>query len=101
LAVHEGRCECVLATDRPDDQFYLIVGALARKGGPHRVTVRTETTTDALRLQREEPSFDPAWRRRIDEVADRLERARGRRPAAAAFPPLESPPAVKVFHLFV
>src|SRR5205823_5606620 len=46
LAVRDGRCECVLPTDRPDEKYYLILGSLARTGGPYRITVRTAATTE-------------------------------------------------------
>src|SRR5262245_9307429 len=41
VAVHDGRCEVVLPTDHPGEQYALVLGALGR-GGPYRVAVHTE-----------------------------------------------------------
>src|SRR5438477_1818055 len=76
LAVRDGRCECVLATEDADDQFLLIVNSLARGGGPVRVLCTTAPTTDAEWVPLEPTAPDPAWRQRVRQLAEHLERAR-------------------------
>src|ERR1041385_7207464 len=75
LQVHQGRCEVILTTEHPDDQFYLILGTLGR-GGPYRVEVRTEATTDAEKITVERTTSDPAWARQTQALADCQARVR-------------------------
>src|SRR5438105_2645698 len=90
LAVHQGRCEAVLATENKDDQYYLILGALGH-AGPYRVEVRTEGTTDALDVERNRAGTDPAWARTTRALADLQARARRQQNRRADYPPLASP----------
>jgi hypothetical protein len=101
LDVRGGRCEFVLPSGRPGDQFVLVAGSLDRGAGPHRVTVRTEPTSDRAWLPRADDDPGSAWRRRTDAAAGRLERARCGRPADQEYPPLAEPPRQRTFHVFV
>src|SRR5437763_1506371 len=47
LAVRDERCTFVLTTADADDQFDLVLGSLARHGGPFRVRVQTEAAAAA------------------------------------------------------
>src|SRR5438045_1490226 len=69
LEVTAGRCEAVLATEQPDDQYYLIVGSLARSG-IHRVTVHTEATTAPEQLPLERPAADAGWKQLVQDRAE-------------------------------
>jgi hypothetical protein len=100
FAVRAGSCEAVLDTADPGAQFYLIVGALAGEPGPFRVTVRTESTAAPVAVPVEPTSRSPADAALREELARRLERARGQRPPREQFPPLQTPPQQKVFYLF-
>src|SRR4051812_38843881 len=75
LEVSAGRCEAVLASEHPDDQYYLVVGSLARSG-THRVTVQTAATTEPERLPLEQPISDDGWKQTVQDRAERQERAR-------------------------
>src|SRR5215216_650687 len=74
LAVAGGRYEAVLPTDRRGEQYYLVLGSLARGAGLHRVTVRTEADPGPADLPVAEPAPPAAWRERVRGVAERLER---------------------------
>lgn len=99
LVVRNGCCEAVLPTPSPSDRYLLIVGCLAREGGPHRVRVRTEPTDAAESIPVVASGTDSEWQKRTREVRERLNRARRTR---AAFPtyPVREPPKRKTFHLF-
>ncbi|HYV39911.1 MAG TPA: hypothetical protein VE988_29760, partial [Gemmataceae bacterium] len=101
LAVSDGRCEFVLPTEHADDQYLLILGALAQTGGPYPVHIATEQTTAALSIPLEAPKIDLAWQKHVKDLAERQAAARRQRPANAMFAPLQTPPREKVFHLFV
>src|SRR5438445_13848637 len=101
LAVRDGQCECVLASEHPDDQFLLIVGSLARGGGPFPVRVTSTPTQDREQLPLDNSAPDPAWRDRVQQLAERLERARKQQAGGAGYPPLAEPPRQKLFHLFI
>jgi hypothetical protein len=100
LAVKGGRCSFVLPAGKPDDKFLLVVGSLSRGLLPHRVTVRTEATDDAVSLPLANDDPGPAWRRYTADLADRLEKARKDRPAATEYPPAADPPQRRDFFLF-
>jgi hypothetical protein len=100
LAVADGRCECVLATEHDDDQYLLILGSMSRSPMPQRVMLCTATAAEPELLPLAKPVADPRWRQQIQQLADRQARAR-LQPAAGVFPPLAKPPPQKVFHLFV
>jgi hypothetical protein len=100
-AVHDGRCEFVLPTNRPDDKFYLILGSLSREAGPYRVTIRTEATVSPVSLPLERAVSDQEWARRIQEANERLVRARRDKVPAVEYPPSPEPPHRRTFHVFV
>jgi hypothetical protein len=100
LAVADGRCESVLATEHDDDQYLLILGCLSRSPAPQRILLSTATTTQPEWLPLAKPEADPRWRQQIQQLTDRQARAR-LQPTAGVFPPLSQPPPQKVFHLFV
>ncbi len=100
LTVRDGRCEAVLATARPDEQLYLVLGSLSRAAGPCRVTVRTEATTGPETVPIEPPARDRAEAAYLCELGERLERVRRRRTQFEQFVSLAEPPREKVFHLF-
>jgi hypothetical protein len=101
LAVQDGRCECVLTTDRADDQFLLVLGSLARSGGPFRVTVSTAPTVAAESVPPETPAADPLWPINVRDLAERQAKARAQNPPASSYAPLAEPPRQKTFYLFV
>src|SRR5262245_27248081 len=80
LQVTDNACSYVLDTAGADDQYYLIIGSLARGPGRHRVTIRTEATDAPLDLPLYAPAPDPAWTRRVRELGERLTRARKGQP---------------------
>jgi hypothetical protein len=100
VAVADNRRELVLPTDRPDDKFYLIIGSLARNGGPYRVVVRTAATDSPVSLPVENIRYDADWARRIGDLNERLARAR-REGGTVAYPPAADPPRRRTFHVFV
>jgi hypothetical protein len=98
LAVHQGRCTCVLPTERPDRKYFLILGCLARDAGPYRLRVHTETVGYPVSVPLDTPTVDAAWERRARAVQDRLAEARRRR-SADSYPPTD-PPQGRTFYLF-
>jgi len=99
VAVRDDRCTFVLETGRPDEQYYLVIGSLARQGGPHRVHVRTEQTTEPAAIELERTAPDLSWERHVQDLNARLERARRQQPPEAEQAPV-APLPHKVFHLF-
>src|SRR5262249_4134799 len=99
LAVRDGRCELVLAAGHADDQFLLIVNSLARGGGPYRVRCTAAPTTDPEWVPLEPSIQDPAWRQRVRQLAEHLERARRQQAVGEGHAPLAQPPRQKLFHL--
>ncbi len=100
LQVDRGRSTFVFKTTSPDDQYYLVVGSLGPASQTCRVLVRAEFSPGPERLPLEPTSRDPAWNKRIADLASQMEKTRRQRPALDQFPPLPAPPAVKTFHLF-
>jgi hypothetical protein len=100
LAVADGRCQCVLATEHDDEQYLLILGSMSRAPAPQRIVLSTAATSAAELLPLAKPVVDPQWHQHIQQLADRQARAR-LQPAAGVFPPLAKPPTQKIFHLFV
>jgi hypothetical protein len=100
LVVREGRCELTLSTKHQGEQFYLVVGSLARQGGPFHVKVETEAAPGPEFVPVEHPREDISWRRRVDQLAERLARARQQRAPALLYPPVAQPSPQKVFFLF-
>jgi hypothetical protein len=101
LAVRGGRVECVLPTLHPNDQYILILGSLARAGGPFRVAVRAEPTADPVDIPQEPPPADDGWVERTRAAADRLARARRRLADDPDFSPNADPPRRRSFSVFV
>jgi hypothetical protein len=100
LAVRAGHCQAVLETADRDQQFYLVLGSLAREPGPFHVTVRTEPTDAPADLPVQLPTPNQAEADFLRELGQRLERARRAGAAQAPLPPQPSPPQRRVFHLF-
>jgi hypothetical protein len=100
LAVRAGRCEVVLPTEHADAQFYLVIGSLARQGGPFRVRVQTETAAGPEAVALEPVVEDLAWAKQVHELGERLARARQQRAPVAPYPAPAVPPSPRVFHLF-
>lgn len=105
LTVRDGCCEAILSTKHASEQFYLVVGSLARGSGLHRVTVEAAATTAPVVLPVEAPGEEEAWAAPVRELAERLARARLRQNARGAREPAppagNSPPRQKTFHLFI
>jgi hypothetical protein len=101
LAVRDGRCECVLPTEHPDDKYYLIVGSLARDLSPRRVTIHTTATDDPVSVAREKPPADDGWERRTWDLRNRLDQIRREQPAPRAYRAAADPPKERTFYLFV
>jgi hypothetical protein len=101
LAVHDGRCECVLPTEPPDAKYYVILGSLARDAGPYRVQVRTEQVDDPVSVPVQNLAADPAWVRRTAQVHERLARARRDQAGPPSYPGAADPPRRRTFYLFV
>ncbi len=99
LEVRDERCTFVLATGQADADYALVVGSLARQGGPFHVRIRTEPTTGPTSLPEEAAVRDPAWANRVQEQAARLARGRKQHPPIIAMPPPGPPPQHKIFHL--
>ena len=98
LEVRDGRCACILPTSRPDDKFYLIIGSLDPTATPHRVTVRTRSTSAAVNLPVLKSTPDPAWAEDVRERNRRLAHAR-QQPWEPDYPPTE-PPRLRTFFVF-
>jgi hypothetical protein len=101
LEVQGGRGEYVLPTGRPGEQYFLILGSVARTAGPWAVTVTTEAAAGPTRVARAQTETTETWRRHVEAEAERLQRRRQGEQVEADFPPLPAPPAERVFHLFV
>jgi hypothetical protein len=101
VQVRDGRCECVLPTADPNDKYFLIVGSLSPSAGHYPVCLETGPADGPASLPRERPADDPAWKRRVAALAERLRRARQRGLHAGPFPPPASPPREKTFYVFV
>jgi hypothetical protein len=99
LAVHDGRCDCILATPRPGEKFFLIVGSLNRTSAVHRVVVRTRGTAEPVRLRLPEPAEDAAWSEQVRQRRDRLERAR-QQPPPGDYAPAAEPLRERSFFIF-
>src|SRR5262245_44175378 len=78
LALTAGRCEAALSTDHADDQFLLVVGTLARGGGPFPFTVAAGPTSAPAAVPLDRTAPDPAWQARVRELAARQAQARSR-----------------------
>jgi hypothetical protein len=100
LAARDGRCECVLPTGHADDQYYLIVGSLARDFQQRRITIRTGATLDPISVPCTKPPADEAWDRRTKELAEKQEKARKNQSTPREYRAVD-PPKRKVFYLFV
>jgi hypothetical protein len=98
--VADERCDFVLATAHPDDQFYLVLGSLARQGGPFQVSIQTKTTADRQDLPLVQPEADPAWVSRMRQQGARLDRARQQRLQEEVNLTPAAPQRERVFHLF-
>src|SRR5262245_5564821 len=94
LAVEGGLCSFVLPTNRSDDKYFLVVGSLARAGGPFHVRIETQVSSDPPALPRGATAIDPEWSRRVNEWRLYLERTR---PAALAAVPAAVPVAERTF----
>jgi hypothetical protein len=100
LAVRAGHCSFVVPSDHPRTKYLLIVGSLSRAPNSHRVAVRTESTNDDVSLPLADDEPGPAWRRRINDLADRLDRARRERGPFTEYPPAADPPRQRDFQMF-
>jgi hypothetical protein len=101
LAVRNDHCTFVLDTEQSGQQFYLVIGSLAREVGPFRILIQTRPTSDPLFLPVEEETVDRSWRFKVQERNARLERARQQQPALEEEAPLAAPrpPPQKIFHV--
>lgn len=100
LQVDRGRATFVLKTTSPDDHYYLVVGSLGSASQTCRVVVRADISPGPESLPLEPAKRDPAWTKRVSDLANLMEKARRQRPALDQFSRLAAPPAVKTFHLF-
>ncbi|HEV3447630.1 MAG TPA: hypothetical protein VG099_23540 [Gemmataceae bacterium] len=100
VRVENGRCEIVLPTPHANDQFYLILGSLSRRPGPHNVLVRTEATSRPLDIPFEARVADEAWQARMRELGARLAKARQSKGPIEDYPARLEPPRQRVFYLF-
>jgi hypothetical protein len=100
LAVHEGRCECVLPTGAADAKYFLVLGVLAQGAGPHRVSVHTESTPGPPTVSLETTPPDTAWKEGVGALHRRLAQARQQEHGASAYPPAPQPPRERTFYLF-
>jgi hypothetical protein len=99
IAVKDNRCTFVLTSIEPDEQYYLVIGSLARQGGLFRVQVRTEAAYGPESLPVEAPAMDPDWIGSIQALRERLARARSQGLPVETKSGSVSPPPQKVFHL--
>jgi hypothetical protein len=99
LEVRNDRCTFCLSTGPADQDHALIIGSLARQGGPFRVHIRTELTSSPPSLPIEAVRIDAASRKRVQEWATRLARGRKENPPSPPMPASDPPPRHKVFHL--
>ena len=100
LATQQGRCEFILPTPDPAEEFFLIVGSLADGSTTTKVQVRISPSAGPAFLPLEKTKPDSAWKAQVEAKARFLERARRNRPTLNRFSPLARPPADKIFHLF-
>lgn len=98
VAVHSGRCELVLPTERPDDKYFLILGSLSRHAGPYPVTIQTQNSQAAAALSLEQSSVSAEWTNHIRAMQNRL--IKGRPVSAVSYQSAAEPPRQKIFHLF-
>jgi hypothetical protein len=101
LEVRDGRCECVLPTEHPDDKYYLIVGSLARDLGQRKVAIQTAATDDSISIARDKPVADDGWESRTHELRDRLDKIRRDQPAPRTYRAVADPPKQRTFYLFI
>jgi hypothetical protein len=101
LAVVDGRCECVLPTQRADDKYFLIVGSLSRGADPFHVNIDTRPTSRPAAFPLASPLADADWAHHIADLHDRTTRARQIRPPVEEFRPVANPPPQRDFWLFV
>jgi hypothetical protein len=101
LAVRDGRCECTLPTPTTGEQYYLVLGSLARQPGPFPVTVRTEAVAGPAAVPLEAPAPDDGWVRRVDDQRARLARAWRNAPATPGYAASADPPRQHTFYVFV
>jgi len=99
VAVRDDRCTFVLATAQADEQYYLVIGSLARQGGPFRVRIQTEASAGPEAIPLEPAATDLSWARRVQELNARLARARQQQSAPAVEQAPAAPPSQKVFHV--
>jgi hypothetical protein len=99
LAVRAGQCQIVLDTPGADDQFYLVIGSLARAPGPFRVAVCAEPTSAPADPPPAVPVPNASEAEYRQQLSERLERARRQSVARAPLPP-QAAPRERVFHLF-
>jgi hypothetical protein len=100
LRVVAGTCDCVLPTPSPATKYYLVVGALARTAGPFTVHLHAEASAGPAALPLLLPSPDAEWRQQVEELHQRLARARQQHPDFPDYPPAADPPRQRTFYLF-
>lgn len=100
LAVENERCECVLPTGQKDDKYYLIFGSVSRSAGPYRVLVQTAASSDPARLPLEVPWSNADWARHVQDLHQRVAKARRSRPPAEGYHPAAEPSRQRDFYLF-
>jgi hypothetical protein len=100
IAVEKGQCEIVLPVASEDDRFYLVLGSLARRPDAQAVKIRTEATTDSIRIPREARGADHDWRLHLRALDERQAKARLSRLPEPVSVALAHPSQHKVFYLF-
>lgn len=101
LAVVDGQCECVLATPHAENKFLLVLGSLATAAGPFRVTIDAQASDQAIAIPVQDSSPDESWTRQVQALHTRLVRSRPAHSFGEDYPPSDSPPARRVFSIFV
>jgi hypothetical protein len=99
LAVHDGRCSCVIATPSSRSKFVLVVASLSRTPGPHRVIVRSEPGDGFEDVPLEVRATDPAWTQSTDLLRERLEHAWRTAESLDDYPPAAQPQRERTFAL--
>src|SRR5262249_52034404 len=98
--VQDGRCECVLPTNQPDEKFFLILGSLSSGSGPFRVQVHTDVAIGPASMPLARQPEDAAWTARVHGLSDRLAMARRSRSWKEDYAPVSEPPRQRDFFLF-
>jgi len=100
LAVHEGRCQCILPTPKPDDKFFLILGSASFGAGPYQVNIQTEGTEAPVSIPVDKSPSEGVRSRPPSKMED-ASRSHSITISESDYAPAQEPPRTRNFFLFV